>query len=410
VPPAPEEARRLLCTLGDHVRDLVVASRGMDLAAVAGETVADTSGGGCGGTVVVLSERGALDDVDTLIRGEAAQHAFERQGRDDMTDSKEPTVHLPSREIPAPSSLSPEARALMAVKLPQPAPYPALDDLEGWRSRVAEQEAVMRDLIVGRVEGAPVSVEEVEADGVPVYVITPDGTAEGDRRVFLSVHGGGFIGGAGVSCRAMGIGDALQMGVRTWALDYRMPPDHPYPAPLDDCVAVYRSMLQDSRPEEIVVGGASAGGNLAAALLLRARDVGLPLPAAAVLRTPEIDLTESGDSFQTNLGLDNLLTESLMPANLLYAAGHDLRDPYLSPLFADLTKGFPPTILITGTRDLFLSNTVLFHRALRAADIPAELHVLEAGGHGGFFGLAPEDTAVQRDVKGFVDRHWGLAV
>jgi epsilon-lactone hydrolase len=250
-------------------------------------------------------------------------------------------------------------------------------------------------------------VEEREVEGVPVFLITPDGTAGDDRRVFLSVHGGGFTGGAGASCRAMGIGDALQMGARTWAVDYRMPPDHPYPTPLDDCVAVYRSMLEDHRPEDIVVGGASAGGNLAAALILRARDEGLPLPAAAVLRTPEIDLTESGDSFQTNLGLDNLLTESLMPANLLYAAGHDLRDPYLSPLFADLTKGFPPTILTTGTRDLFLSNTVLFHRALRAANVPAELHVLEAGGHGGFFGMAPEDKEIQRDVSRFVDLYWG---
>jgi epsilon-lactone hydrolase len=327
-----------------------------------------------------------------------------------MSDSDGPTVHLPSRGIPAPQSLSPEARALLAVKLPEAGPYPALDDLDGWRARVAEQDAVMENLIVDRVAGAPVQVEEMEAGGVPTFVITPDGTPADDRRAFLSVHGGGFTGGAGVSCRAMGIGDALQMQARTWAVDYRMPPDHPYPAPLDDCVAVYRAMLQDYRPEEIVVGGASAGGNLAAALLLRARDEGLPLPAAAVLRTPEIDLTESGDSFQTNLGLDNLLTESLMPANLLYAAGHDLRDPYLSPLFADLTKGFPPTILVTGTRDLFLSNTVLFHRALRAADIAAELHVLEAGGHGGFFGLAPEDKAVQRDVKGFVDRYWGPVV
>ena len=130
----------------------------------------------------------------------------------------------------------------------------------------------MRDLIVGRVAGAPVQVEEREVEGVPVYVITPDGTPDDDRRVFLSIHGGGFTGGAGATCRAMGIGDALQMGVRTRAPDYKMPPDHPYPAPLDDCVAVYRNMLQDARPEEIVVGGASAGGNLAAALLLRARD------------------------------------------------------------------------------------------------------------------------------------------
>ncbi len=324
-----------------------------------------------------------------------------------MTDSDGSTIHLPSREIAAPSSLSPEARSLLSVTLPQAPPYPALDDKEGWRTRVAEQDAVMEDLIRDRVADAPVQVQEIEAERVPVYVITPDGTPADERRVLLSVHGGGFTGGAGLSCRAMGIGDALQMGARTWAVDYRMPPDHPYPVPLDDCVAAYRSMLEEYRAEEIVVGGASAGGNLAAALILRARDEGLPLPAAAVLRTPEIDLTESGDSFQTNLGLDNLLTESLLPANLLYAAGHDLRDPYLSPLFADLTKGFPPTVLITGTRDLFLSNTVLFHRALRAADITAELHVLEAGGHGGFFGLAPEDKAVQRDVNLFADRYWG---
>src|SRR5271170_6509068 len=114
-----------------------------------------------------------------------------------MTDSEEPTIHLPSREIPPPSSLSAEARALMAVKLPQAPPYPALNDLEEWRSWVAGQEAMMQDLMLDGVAGAPVSVEETEVPGVPVYVITPDGTAEDDRRVFLSVHGGGFTVGAG---------------------------------------------------------------------------------------------------------------------------------------------------------------------------------------------------------------------
>ena len=295
----------------------------------------------------------------------------------------------------------------MAVKLPETPPYPALDDLEGWRSRVAGQEAVMRDLILGRVAGAPVQVEEMEAAGVPVYVVTPDGTAEDERRVFLSVHGGGFIGRSGSQLPRHGHRRCVADGCAHMGGRLQDAARRPLPRPARRLRRGVRSMLQEYSPEDIVVGGASAGGNLAAALLLRARDAGLPLPAAAVLRTPEIDLTESGDSFQTNLGLDNLLTESLIPANLLYAAGHDLRDPYLSPLFADLTKGFPPTILTTGTRDLFLSNTVLFHRALRAADIPAELHVLEGGGHGGFFGLAPEDKAVQRDVKGFVDRHWG---
>jgi acetyl esterase/lipase len=184
-----------------------------------------------------------------------------------------------------------------------------------------------------------------------------------------------------------------------------MPPDHPYPAALDDCLAVYRQLLRDHPPDQLVVGGTSAGGNLAAALVLRARDEGLPMPAAAVLSSPEVDLTESGDSFRTNLGVDSVLTESLVPANLLYADGHDLNDPYLSPLFGDFTGGFPPTILSSGTRDLFLSNTVRMHRALRAAGIPAELHLMEAAPHGGFFGASPEDAEIGREVRRFIGRH-----
>ena len=120
-----------------------------------------------------------------------------------------------------------------------------------------------------------------------------------------------------------------------------------------------------------------------------------------ILSTPEVDLTESGDSFQTNLGLDTSL-RSLMPVNLLYANGSDLRDPLISPLFADFSAGFPATILITGTRDLFLSNTVRMHQALRTADIFADLHVVEAGGHGNFpFG--PAAGAIDQHVRRFIE-------
>ena len=177
----------------------------------------------------------------------------------------------------------------------------------------------------------------------------------------------------------MAVGTAIRMAARVWAVDYRMPPDHPFPAALDDCLAAYRALLGERSPERIVIGGASAGGNLAAALILRARDEGLPLPAAVVLMTPGADLTEAGDSHQTNLGLDPLIPGSGRQQFLLYAAGHDLRHPYLSPLNGDFSKGFPPAILTTGTRDMLLSDTVLLHRALRRAGIPAELHVTEAG-------------------------------
>jgi acetyl esterase/lipase len=169
-------------------------------------------------------------------------------------------------------------------------------------------------------------------------------------------------------------------------------------------VAVYRGLLDVRAPERIVVGGGSAGGNLAAALMLRARDEGLPLPAALVLLTPEVDLTESGDSFQTNLGLDCVLTASLADSIALYADGHDLEDPYLSPLFGDLTSPFPPTFLQAGTRDLFLSNAVRMHRRLRAGGVDAELHIFEAMPHGGFFG-APEDDELADELRRFVARH-----
>lgn len=148
-----------------------------------------------------------------------------------------------------------------------------------------------------------------------------------------------------------------------------MPPDHPFPAGLDDCLAAYRALLNDHPPESIVIGGVSAGGNLVAALVLRARDEGLPLPAAVVMMTPAVDLTESSDSLHTNQGLDFLLSGSGMPAFLLYAGDHDLTNPLVSPIYGDFSKGFPPTILTTGTRDLLLSDTVRMHRALRSAGV-----------------------------------------
>ena len=247
---------------------------------------------------------------------------------------------------------------------------------------------------------ADAQVEARDAEGARVFDIVPSGVEPDDHSVVLEMHGGGLIMCGGELCRMMGIGSAARLQRRVWSVDYRMPPDHPYPAALDDCLAAYRALLRERAPNEIIVSGGSAGGNLAAALILRARDEGLPMPAGLLLGTPEIDLTESGDSFHTNLGVDPSL-RSLMPVNLLYANGHDLRHPYLSPLFGDL-RGFPPTILTTGTRDLYLSNTVRMHRALRAADVQAELHLTEAGPHTGFPG-APEGDEIDKEVRCFID-------
>jgi len=171
-------------------------------------------------------------------------------------------------------------------------------------------------------------------------------------------------------------------------------------------VAAYREVLTRYAPGNVVVAGVSAGGGLAAAGILKLRDLGLPQPAGAILLTPEADLTESGDSFETNRGVDVVLRERLTASILLYASGHDLRDPYLSPLFGDFSHGFPPTLLVSGTRDLFLSNTVRLHRSLRKAGIRADLHVFEAMPRGRFSG-APEDVESMAEQLRFVDEVLG---
>jgi acetyl esterase/lipase len=221
------------------------------------------------------------------------------------------------------------------------------------------------------------------------------------------LHGGGLIMLEGTFAMAMAAANAAQAGCKAYSVDYRMPPDFPYPAALDDGLAVYRELLHEYAPENIMITGASAGGNLAAALTLKIRDVGLPMPAGVILLTPELDLTESGDTFETNRELDAILKRGLPEANRLYAAGHDLADPYLSPLFGDFSKGFPPTFIQAGTRDVFLSNAVRMHRALRNAGIAAELHVWEAMPHGGFGG-APEDMELMLETTCFMRKCWGV--
>jgi acetyl esterase/lipase len=246
-------------------------------------------------------------------------------------------------------------------------------------------------------------VEARTMAGVPVYVGTPQGERlVSDDHLVFDIHGGALVfGGGEANVRFEAAALALRTGRVAYALDYRVPPDHPYPAALDDCLAVYRALLDEGPASRIVVSGTSAGGNLAAALLLRARDEGLPMPAAALLLTPELDLTESGDSFETLMGLDVVLPARLTPVNLLYAGDADLKHPYLSPLFGDVS-GFPPTLLQAGARDIFLSNTVIMHRKLRSAGVRAELHVWEGMPHGGFSGLAPEDREVSAELQAFI--------
>jgi epsilon-lactone hydrolase len=316
-------------------------------------------------------------------------------------------VVLPARTIEPPPTISAEARAALAesARMP-PMSRPALDDLEGWRRAKEASEAFWEPLVAQMLAACRCRIDTECISGVTTYRCTPEEPNDPAQPLYLYFHGGAFVFGAGRFAMALGAKAADELGLTTLSVDYRTPPANPFPAPLEDGVAVYRELLTASGGQSIVVGGSSAGANLAAAVTLLIRDRGLPGPAAVVLLTPEVDLTEAGDTFRTNELLDVTLKTGLPECNALYAGGHALTDPYVSPLFADFARGFPPTLIQSGTRDLFLSNSVLMHRKLRRAGIEAELHVWEAMPHGGFgFGSVPENDEIGKEVRGFIARH-----
>jgi acetyl esterase/lipase len=313
-------------------------------------------------------------------------------------------VRLPARDIPPPRTISPEAQANLALNAANPPmARPDASDIAGWREAIVRSQEMFDPIARAGLASSSATVEESELGGVPVYVGRPLSELDEDAPVYLYIHGGAFVFGGGLFPVAQAAVNADRLGCTVVSVDYRMPPDHPFPAAPEDCVAVYQALLERHPPGRIVIGGSSAGGNLAAAATLMIRDRGMPLPAGVILLTPEVDLTEAGDSFRTNELLDVVLKRGLPDCNALYAAGHDLTDPYLSPLFADLA-GFPPTLVQTGTRDLFLSNSVLFHRKLRNAGVDAQLHVWEAMPHGGFGGATLEDAEVFEELRTFI-RH-----
>jgi epsilon-lactone hydrolase len=307
---------------------------------------------------------------------------------------------------PIPASVSAAARQSLARPAHRRPPLPDSADAEGWLRHIQDADGALLAWYRGQESpgnaAADAGVAECRCAGVRTFVASdPQLPTDAHTPVYLEFHGGAFVYGSGELCRLSTGFTALDKGMTVWGVDYRMPPLHPFPAAVDDAFAVYRELLRIREPHEIHVGGGSAGGNLAAALVARARDEGLPVPASLVLLTPELDLTGSGDSFEVLAGIDGALS-GLREISALYAGGHDPADPLLSPLFADLT-GFPPAFLQSGTRDPLLSDTVRMHRRLLAAGVPAELHVFEAMPHGGF-GAAPEDLEVRAAVRDFLDR------
>ena len=197
--------------------------------------------------------------------------------------------------------------------------------------------------------------------------------------------------------------------IKVISVDYRMPPDYPYPAALDDTLAVWREMLKTHPAKNLGMWGTSAGGGLTLAAVMRLRELHEPIPGAIMGGTPWSDLTKTGDTYYTHEYIDNVLGSNdgnLEACAKLYAGNHDLKEPLLSPVYGDFT-GFPPSILLSGTRDLFLSNTVRVHQKMLKAGVTAELLVFEGESHSQYSLVpdAPESADAFTEVAQFFNRH-----
>ena len=317
---------------------------------------------------------------------------------------------LPGRTVPPPFGISPEMLEVVAerrVHLSVPVPTTTEEWLELQKQFDAAGEELGRQ--AAEHNGATYQVEEVA--GVRTYVVTPREIS--DRfvdRVFLHMHGGAFVFGGGESALREAVWMATGIGVKVVSVDYRKPPLHPFPAAIQDAVAVWQEITRDQSPAETAIFGTSAGGNIALATVLRLKELGQPLPGAVFAGTPATDLENMTDTWYTFEGLDPLGARApfLQATFDLYAAGENLSDPLLSPVNGDL-RGFPPTILISGTRDLLLSDTVRMHRALRGGGVDADLHVYDGQTHGDYIQnllrYVPEAEDAQRELFEFFDEH-----
>jgi len=286
------------------------------------------------------------------------------------------TAHI-TRVVPMPATISPEAQKW-------------LDSLTHNKSGPESLEERRKHTDEWRKFGSgearkyyPANVEETTIAGVRTDIISPLTMPDANRtRVLINLHGGGFNSDSGSLIEGIPIANLAK--TKVVSVYYRLAPENPFPAAVDDVVAVYRELLKTYKPHSIGIFGTSAGAILTAEVTVRLKQLGLPLPAALGIFSGLADFSRAGDSWQlfTLNGFPGEMkpTDSNHLPDDQYIGKTDRKDPVLSPLFADL-HGMPPTLLVTSTRDILLSGTTIFHRALLGAGDDAQLIVFEALPH-----------------------------
>ena len=301
--------------------------------------------------------------------------AAEAPNRDTSYIDAQGTAHI-TRVVPVPQDLSPQAQ----LALGRPAPdQGAPESLAERRKMTDEYTARAR---VAWTQLCPNALVEDTMAGVPVRIVTPDGMPENNRdKVLLNLHGGGFNSDSGSYTESIPIAGYTK--IKVVAVLYRLAPEHPFPAAVDDSIAVYKELLKTYEPDHIVIYGTSAGAILTGEVAVRLKQLGLPLPVAMGIFSGMGDFDRTGDSqaMYALRGLSGHLDPPKPGAQLNeYAGKTDLKDPVLSPIYADL-HGLPPTLFITSGRDLLLSGTANLQRAFLNAGVDARLVMFDALPH-----------------------------
>ena len=321
---------------------------------------------------------------------------------DSATFDADGTAHT-TRVVPMPSTVSPEAQKYLEGLTHRNNAGP--ESLENRRKRTDEwrvkQSAEAKRLF-------PVKVEETTTAGVKTDIITPlDMPAANKDRVLINLHGGGFNSDSGSLIEGVPIANLAK--IKVVSVYYRLAPENPFPAAVDDVVAVYKELLKTYKPKKIGIFGTSAGAILTGEVTAQLKKSGLPLPGALGMFSTSADFSRPSDSRQIFAleGLPGRLepVDPNKPQPNPYVGSTDPKDPVVSPMFADL-KGWPPSLLVTSTRDLLLSDTSLFHLALTKAGVDAQLLVYEALPHAFWYHYElPETTdALSRMARFFVDK------
>ena len=313
------------------------------------------------------------------------------------------TAHI-TRVVPVPSTISPQAQKFLARPVPDAASHDTLAEsrshVDAWQKGSGKQSSLAL---------YPVNLAKQTIAGVRVRVVTPLTMPDKNRdRVLLNVHGGGFTVDSGSFTESIPIANLTQ--TKVISVLYRLAPEHPFPAAVDDAVAVYKELLKTYKPQNIGIYGTSAGAILTPEVAAKLRQLGLPLPGALGVFSGMGDFSQPGDSHAMYSldGLSGHLDPPQKQAPLdSYVGSTNPKDPVLSPLYADL-HGFPPTLFITSGRDLLLSGTTILHRAFLHAGVDAQLVVFEGLPHAFWNNPSlPESKEADQLMANFFTKHLG---